>query len=82
MRIVAEGVETLAQARALAGLNCNEVQGYYFAKPQPVERAIKLLRVDPVLPGDDDDDDDVRVPESAGSVVIQFQDSKRARLLA
>jgi predicted signal transduction protein with EAL and GGDEF domain len=81
MRIVAEGVETLAQAKALAGLNCNEVQGYYFAKPQPVEKAIKLLRVDAVLPGDEDDDD-VRVPEIASSVVIPFQDSKRSRLLA
>jgi diguanylate cyclase (GGDEF)-like protein len=33
IRTVAEGVETEAEFRALAALGCNEVQGYYFAKP-------------------------------------------------
>jgi diguanylate cyclase (GGDEF)-like protein len=35
MSVVAEGVETLEQLRALQELECNEVQGYYVARPMP-----------------------------------------------
>jgi diguanylate cyclase (GGDEF)-like protein len=35
LRVVAEGVEELAQATLLKSLNCDEVQGYYFARPMP-----------------------------------------------
>ncbi len=33
MRTIAEGIETLRQFEILADLGCDEVQGYYFAKP-------------------------------------------------
>ena len=35
MEVVAEGVETAAQREVLAGLNCNKLQGYLFARPVP-----------------------------------------------
>ena len=34
--ICAEGVETVDQLRFLERAGCNEVQGYYFAKPMPI----------------------------------------------
>jgi diguanylate cyclase (GGDEF)-like protein len=33
MTVVAEGVETMAQLKQLKGMNCDEVQGYFLAKP-------------------------------------------------
>lgn len=35
LRVVAEGVEDLEQANLLKTLNCDEVQGFYFARPMP-----------------------------------------------
>jgi EAL domain-containing protein (putative c-di-GMP-specific phosphodiesterase class I) len=37
--IVAEGVETEAQRRALADLDCGSAQGYLFARPEPADEA-------------------------------------------
>lgn len=37
MRIVAEGIETREQVDFLAENECDFIQGYYFAKPMPVE---------------------------------------------
>lgn len=36
MRIVAEGIETREQVDFLAQMDCDLIQGYYFAKPMPV----------------------------------------------
>jgi diguanylate cyclase (GGDEF)-like protein len=44
MRVVAEGVENLAQVRLLRTLQCDEVQGYYISPPLPPGD------VQPVLP--------------------------------
>jgi diguanylate cyclase (GGDEF)-like protein len=37
LKVVAEGVETEAQAGLLRGLDCDEMQGYLFSKPVPGE---------------------------------------------
>ncbi|MEM7064325.1 MAG: EAL domain-containing protein [Cyanobacteria bacterium P01_B01_bin.77] len=41
--IIAEGVETLAQAHLLKQLQCQYAQGYFFAKPLPRDEAAELL---------------------------------------
>jgi len=35
LKVVAEGVETLAQMNILKGMGCEYAQGYYFARPAP-----------------------------------------------
>ncbi|HMF76800.1 MAG TPA: EAL domain-containing protein, partial [Bryobacteraceae bacterium] len=37
LKVVAEGVETEEQSRLLRLLNCDEIQGFLFSKPVPVE---------------------------------------------
>lgn len=41
--VIAEGVETKAQADMLSELGCNRMQGYYFSKPVPAEKYEKML---------------------------------------
>lgn len=43
MSITAEGVETQSQAEFLNMLECDEIQGYYYSKPLPLEEFNKLL---------------------------------------
>lgn len=43
MTVVAEGVETAAQAKFLSEEACDEVQGYLFGKPQPIEQFVEVL---------------------------------------
>ncbi len=43
---VAEGVETAAQARLLADMGCDELQGFHFARPLPAPALAELLRAD------------------------------------
>lgn len=38
LQVVAEGVETEAQATLLRGLGCDEMQGYLLGRPQPAEQ--------------------------------------------
>lgn len=44
--LLAEGVETADQVEALRGIGCDQVQGYYYAKPMPVEDFFVLLLED------------------------------------
>ncbi|HEX9173343.1 MAG TPA: EAL domain-containing protein, partial [Telluria sp.] len=44
MSVVAEGVETAAQLDVLRGLDCNEVQGYFIARPVPAGQMAQLMR--------------------------------------
>ncbi len=43
MHVVAEGVETEPQLELIAGLNCDEYQGYLCSKPVPSHEFIELL---------------------------------------
>lgn len=43
LRIIAEGVETEEQYQFIKELGCEEIQGYYFHKPYPVQEAEALL---------------------------------------
>jgi EAL domain-containing protein (putative c-di-GMP-specific phosphodiesterase class I) len=43
VRVVAEGVETIAQRAALVALNCPTAQGYLFCKPMPADRIVQAL---------------------------------------
>ncbi|MCV6072017.1 EAL domain-containing protein, partial [Escherichia coli] len=35
--VVAEGVEDSNQAQLLRSLGCNQVQGFYYSRPMPLE---------------------------------------------
>lgn len=45
LRVVAEGIETHGQMKFLAGLNCDEGQGYYFCKGIPADEFAKILNM-------------------------------------
>jgi len=45
--VVAEGVETQAQAAFLRGLDCEQAQGYFFAKPMSAEELAAFIAAAP-----------------------------------
>jgi EAL domain-containing protein (putative c-di-GMP-specific phosphodiesterase class I) len=42
LKLVAEGIETEAQAAVLRALGCDELQGDLFGKPLPPEQFVRL----------------------------------------
>jgi EAL domain-containing protein (putative c-di-GMP-specific phosphodiesterase class I) len=44
LEAVAEGVETVEQAEALAVMECAQAQGYHYARPQRASALAQLLR--------------------------------------
>lgn len=44
LELLAEGVETKEQVELLRSIGCDQVQGYYYAKPMPEEIFFKLLQ--------------------------------------
>lgn len=49
LKVIAEGVETQAELDVLDDLDCNNVQGYYFYRPMPLDAFVTVLN--DVLPG-------------------------------
>lgn len=47
--IISEGVETKEQSDILTILNCDAIQGYYYAHPMKMEDALKLLATNSCL---------------------------------
>ena len=46
MGVIVEGVETKKQLDLLAGIGCDEIQGYYFSRPLPVPDFTDLMEKD------------------------------------
>ena len=44
LTVVAEGIETEAQANFLLARGCLTAQGYYYSKPLPVDECSQLLK--------------------------------------
>ena len=44
IKVIAEGVECPAQLDLLREFGCDELQGYYFSRPVPVEEFTLMLR--------------------------------------
>jgi EAL domain-containing protein (putative c-di-GMP-specific phosphodiesterase class I) len=42
LSVCAEGVETEQQMEFLVQMNCEQLQGYYFSKPQPIELLLEI----------------------------------------
>lgn len=43
-KVVAEGVETKEQLEILKELKCDEIQGFYYAKPMPEDEFIAYVQ--------------------------------------
>ena len=50
LRVVAEGVENVEQARHLGRLGCDEAQGFFYSRPVPAARLEALVRAGGILP--------------------------------
>jgi EAL domain-containing protein (putative c-di-GMP-specific phosphodiesterase class I) len=50
--VIAEGVETEAQAEFLIGAGCQQAQGFYYSRPVDVARATELLRQGRIVPAE------------------------------
>lgn len=47
MRVVAEGAENREQIEELREMHCDEIQGFYYARPMPEEEFLDYLRTHP-----------------------------------
>ncbi len=43
LKVIAEGIEEIPQQTRLVELGCDEVQGFYYAKPMPADQFLQFL---------------------------------------
>ena len=43
-KIVAEGVETEEQAKQIIRVGCDNIQGFFYARPMPMSQFLEFLR--------------------------------------
>ena len=44
LKVIAEGIEQIEEQERLIELNCDEVQGFYYAKPMPSDEFLQFLK--------------------------------------
>ncbi len=50
LKVVAEGVETEAQAVKLRDLQCDQAQGFFYSPPVPADQLVRMLKKGPFTP--------------------------------
>ena len=71
LSVVAEGVETAAQRAILLALGCDELQGYFFARPMPADDLFRWVQGQ--KPAD--------APDFSASVTQDFNDAAEVTLV-
>jgi len=64
LEVVSEGVECVEQVQILKNHNCQEAQGYYFARPMPADELLQRFRTTQVLL------EEIRIPSADNSKSI------------
>jgi EAL domain-containing protein (putative c-di-GMP-specific phosphodiesterase class I) len=72
MPVIVEGVEEEAQSMFLRSVGCGYIQGYYYARPMPVEEYEKILQNQ--APGIEEPFEEVKAKETSSA--LWTQDSK------
>jgi predicted signal transduction protein with EAL and GGDEF domain len=49
LKVVAEGVETEAQALKLRDLQCDQAQGFFYSPPVPADELVRMLKAGPLF---------------------------------
>ena len=72
LKIVAEGVETQEQVELLRGLNCHQMQGFWFGRPLAADEASKLLELN--------DSEEATMTKSANLAVPEVDEDRESDL--
>ncbi|MDD3186264.1 MAG: EAL domain-containing protein [Anaerostipes sp.] len=71
LAVIAEGVETKEQIASLKTMDCNYVQGYYYAKPMPKKDFISLMEKTPLT--------DMKSTSSTRKNLLELQSRKERK---
>ncbi|MDD3744908.1 MAG: EAL domain-containing protein [Anaerostipes sp.] len=72
LAVIAEGVETKEQVASLKTMDCNYVQGYYYAKPMPKKEFISLMENTPLT--------DMKSTSSTRKNLLELQSRKERKI--